>query len=44
LIMCPFNLNWFIYRDVIAGITPQLFTLNQRTKSTKVHKDKHSSA
>jgi hypothetical protein len=32
-----------IYADVIVGITPQLITLNQRTKSDKYHKTKHSS-
>jgi hypothetical protein len=33
-----------IYVDVIVDITPQLITLNQRSKSDKYHKNKHSSA
>jgi uncharacterized ion transporter superfamily protein YfcC len=33
----------YVYADVIAYITPQPFTLNQRSKSNKYHKDKHSS-
>jgi hypothetical protein len=32
-----------IYADVIVDITPQLITLNQRSKSDKYHKNKHSS-
>jgi hypothetical protein len=28
--------------DVIVDITPQLTTLDQRTKSNKYHKNKHS--
>jgi hypothetical protein len=32
-----------IYVDVIVDITPQLITLNQRSKSDKYHKNKHSS-
>jgi hypothetical protein len=33
----------YVYADVIMDITPQLITLNQRSKSNKYHKDKHSS-
>jgi hypothetical protein len=33
----------YVYADVIAGITPQPITLNQRSKSNKYHKSKHSS-
>jgi hypothetical protein len=33
-----------IYVDVIVDITPQPITLNQRSKSDKYHKNKHSSA
>jgi hypothetical protein len=42
--------TWFIYiytytyADVIVEITPQLITLNQRSKSDMYHKNKHSSA
>jgi hypothetical protein len=32
-----------IYVDEIVDITPQLITLNQRTKSNSYHKNKHSS-
>jgi hypothetical protein len=32
-----------IYADVVVDITPQLITLNQRSKSDKYHKNKHSS-
>jgi hypothetical protein len=31
----------YIYVDVIVDITPQLITLNQRSKSNKYHKNKH---
>jgi hypothetical protein len=34
---------FFLYTDVIVDITPQLITLNQRSKSYKHHKNKHSS-
>jgi hypothetical protein len=34
----------YAYEDVIVDITPQLITLNQRSKSNKYHKNKHSSA
>jgi hypothetical protein len=34
----------YAYADVIVDITPQLITLNQRTKSNMYHKNKHSSA
>jgi uncharacterized ion transporter superfamily protein YfcC len=34
----------YVYADVIVDITPQLITLNQRSKSNKHHKNKHSSA
>jgi hypothetical protein len=34
----------YVYADVIVGITPQPITLNQRSKSDKYHKNKHSSA
>jgi hypothetical protein len=33
----------YVYADVIVDITPQLITLNQRSKSDKYHKNKHSS-
>jgi hypothetical protein len=33
----------YVYVDVIVGITPQLITLNQRSKLDKYHKNKHSS-
>jgi hypothetical protein len=34
---------FFVYADVIVDITPQIITLNQRSKSDKYHKNKHSS-
>jgi hypothetical protein len=34
---------YYIYADVIVDITPQLITLNQRSKSDMYHKNKHSS-
>jgi hypothetical protein len=34
----------YVYADVIMDITPQPITLNQRSKSDKYHKNKHSSA
>jgi hypothetical protein len=47
----PFFMNFiylylclYVYADVIVDITPQLITLNQRSKSDKYHKIKHSSA
>jgi hypothetical protein len=33
----------YVYADVIVDITPQLITLNQRSKSNQYHKNKHSS-
>jgi hypothetical protein len=33
----------YVYTDVIVDITPQLIPLNQRSKSNKYHKNKHSS-
>jgi hypothetical protein len=33
----------YVYADVIVDITPQLITLNQRSKSDMYHKNKHSS-
>jgi hypothetical protein len=33
----------YVYADAIVDITPQLITLNQRTKSNSYHKNKHSS-
>jgi hypothetical protein len=33
----------YVYADVILDITPQLITLNQRSKSDKYYKNKHSS-
>jgi hypothetical protein len=33
----------YVYADVIVDITPQPITLNQRSKSDKYHKNKHSS-
>ena len=32
-----------IYADAIVGIIPQPITLNQRSKSSSYHKNKHSS-
>jgi hypothetical protein len=34
----------YVYADVIVDITPQLITLNQRSKSDKYNKNKHSSS
>jgi hypothetical protein len=34
----------YVYADVIVDITPQLITLNQRSKSDKYHKNKHSNS
>jgi hypothetical protein len=31
----------YVYAYVIVDITPQLITLNQRSKSNKYHKNKH---
>jgi hypothetical protein len=31
-----------VYEDAIVDITAQLITLNQRTKSNRYHKNKHS--
>jgi hypothetical protein len=33
----------YVYADVIVDITPQLITLNQRSKSDMYHKNKHPS-
>jgi hypothetical protein len=33
----------YVHADVIVDITPQLITLNQRSKSDIYHKNKHSS-
>jgi hypothetical protein len=33
----------YAYADAIVDITPQFITLNQRTKSDRYHKNKHSS-
>jgi hypothetical protein len=33
----------YLYIDVIVDTMSQLFTLNQRSKSDKYHKNKHSS-
>jgi hypothetical protein len=38
------NIFLYVYADVIVNITPQPITLNQRSKSDKYHKNKHSSA
>jgi hypothetical protein len=38
------SLCLIIYADAIADITPQLITLNQRTKSDRYHRNNHSSA
>jgi hypothetical protein len=32
----------YVYVDVIVDIIPQLITLNERSKSDKYHKNKHS--
>jgi hypothetical protein len=32
----------YVYADVIVDVTPQLITLNPRSKSNKYHKNKHS--
>jgi hypothetical protein len=37
------HFSLYVYADVIVDITPQLFTPNQRSKSNKYHKNKHSS-
>jgi hypothetical protein len=34
----------YVYAEVIVDITPQLITLNQRSKSDKYHNNKHSSS
>jgi hypothetical protein len=34
----------YVYAYVIVDIPPQLITLNQRSKSGKYHKNKHSRA
>jgi hypothetical protein len=34
----------YAYTDVTVDITPQLITLNQKSKSDKYHKNKHSSS
>jgi hypothetical protein len=34
----------YVYVDAIVDIIPQLITLNQRSKSDKYHKNKHSSS
>jgi hypothetical protein len=31
----------YVYVDVIVDITPQLITLNQKSKSDMYHKNKH---
>jgi hypothetical protein len=31
----------YVYADAIVDITPQLITLNQRSKSDKYHKNNH---
>jgi hypothetical protein len=33
----------YVYADVIVDITPQLITLNQRSKLDMYHKNEHSS-
>jgi hypothetical protein len=33
----------YVYADVIVDITPQLITLNQKSKSDMYHKNKHPS-
>jgi hypothetical protein len=38
-----FYKHFFRYAYVIVDIPPQLITLNQRFKSNKYHKNKHSS-
>jgi hypothetical protein len=38
-----FFISLYVYADVIVDITPQPITLNQRSKSDKYHKNKHSS-
>ena len=35
-----FFLSLYVYADVIVDITPQLITLNQRSKSDMYHKNK----
>jgi hypothetical protein len=37
-------LRLYVYADVIVDIIPQPITLNQRSKSGKYHKNKHSRA
>jgi hypothetical protein len=36
---CLVYLCLYVYADVIVDITPQLITLNQRSKSDKYHKN-----
>jgi hypothetical protein len=38
------NFFLYVYVDVIMDISPQLITLNQRSKSDNYHKNKHSSS
>jgi hypothetical protein len=38
-----FPLGLGVYVDAIVDITPQLITLNQRSKSNKHHKNKYAS-
>jgi hypothetical protein len=42
ILMSIFSL--YVCADVIVDITPQLITLNQRSKLDKYHKNKHSSS
>jgi hypothetical protein len=43
LVCLVISIFLYAYADVIVDITPQLMTLNQRFKSDKYHKNKHSS-
>jgi hypothetical protein len=42
VILWKYFLCLYVYVDAIVDITPQLITLNQRSKSDKYHKNKHS--
>jgi hypothetical protein len=43
LVILMSNFFLYVYANVIVDITPQPITLNQRSKSDKYHKNKHSS-
>jgi uncharacterized membrane protein len=43
LVCLAISIFLYVYAHVIVDITPQIITLNQRSKSDKYHKNKHSS-